>query len=140
MRGTYRPRVDMLDHASAAAVLGVTTGTVARYIARGLLAPVEPFRTAQLRLTDIEQLAASRWREGDDADGSSYLVGLGEAGRIPGLSLTRVGQLVTEGRLPFVETGRTQPPRRLYRRHQLKVIGNARRACAAHGEPSTGQR
>lgn len=111
----------------AAHILAVHVATVDRMIRRGELSPTRKHATAQLSRDELEHLALTtrpihRLTASDD----SYWVGRNGAATILQRSERRVQQLADAGRLPFevhADSGW-----RLYRRHQLEVIGNARRA------------
>jgi excisionase family DNA binding protein len=69
----------------------------------------------------VERLSLARWEgvTGDD----SYWVTTRQAAPILGVNRSRVGQLVDADRIRY-ET--TSGGRRLFRRQQIEVIGNAR--------------
>lgn len=68
------------------------------------------------------QLRSSR--AGFDPD-TSYWIGASAAARILGVNVTRLNQLVANGRIPY-ETH--ADGRRIYRREQLLTVANAREA------------
>lgn len=116
---------ELVTHAEAAAILGVHVITVTNMVRRGDLVPLLRAKARQLPRDQVEALAADRWSCWRTR--STYFITTEEAAELLGVSRTRVGQLTERGFLPVVETGR-RAPARLYRRRQLEVIGNARRA------------
>jgi len=118
---------DAIDRATAARILAVHVATVDRMIRRGTLTRGRMNASAQLSRTQVEHLAlttrpARRLVQGEH----SYWVSRSGAAEILGRSERRVQQLSDADRLPFVlheETGW-----RLYRREQMRVVGNARRS------------
>ena len=75
-------------------------------------------------LAEVERLATVlyRWKQ-HTSDEYSYWVTCGQAAEILGVSIPRIKQLASEGRLPFVTH---QDGTRLFRRAQLTTIANAR--------------
>lgn len=128
-----RGRGGAIDRTEAARILAVHVATVDRMIRRGDLIPTRRFATAQLSLDRVEQLAlATRPVRRLVAGGDSYWVTRAGAAQILRRSERRVQQLTDAGKLPY-DVHETSGWR-LYRRAQLEVIGNARRArFGGHG-------
>ena len=114
---------DAVTWQEAARILDRSMTTVARLVAAGELVKGPRWQHRQLSRRDVERLSLARWSgvTGDD----SYWVTVRQAAAILGVNRSRVGQLVEAERIPF-ET--TPSGRRLFRRQQLEVIGNARLA------------
>ncbi len=132
---------DGITIAEAARILGVNSTTVSRMLWAGELVS-HGARHARRRLSraHVEQLAVARYRRNDrigrPPDPDSYWVTRDDAAAVLGVAPARVGQLARAGRLPF----ETAPDgTRLFRRAQLKVIGNARssRRSARHSSATS---
>lgn len=110
---------DRLTHAQAAAILGVHRITVSTWVITGALPSLGRYAKANLRRSDVETLAAARWRPGDP----SWLT-TDQAAAMLGVSRVRVTQLIAAGRLP---AERHPSGRWLFRPGQIAVIAQARR-------------
>lgn len=113
--------------AEAAHILGCSLATVGRWVDEGLVGRDKSNAHRGLDRDEVERLAALRWRhhQGPEAGEESYWITAPEAARILDVSRARVGQLVAKGKLPYLATACGV---RLFRRHQLEVIANARTA------------
>lgn len=108
-----------ISGAEAAEILGMHELSVARLVMRGVLRkPAKGARRA-LDRAEVERLALERYRPGHP-----YWLTTPEAADVLGVTRARVHQLVTAGRLPYVEHG----GRHYFRRPQVEVIANARHA------------
>jgi excisionase family DNA binding protein len=118
----------------AAAILGVTTSTVTRLVQAGRLTRHRKrYKHAALSRLDVEALAAqtcSWYRAAAANDSDSYWVTGQRAAGVLGVNRARLGQLADAGRLPFLAH---RDGTRLFRRHQLEVIANARAQKAPSG-------
>lgn len=113
-----------IDRAEAARILAVHIATVDRLIRGGVLTRGRLYATAQLSREQVEHLALAT-RPARTLVAGHYWVTRWGAAELLGVSGRRVQQLSDAGRLPY-ETHRDGW--RLYRRSQVGVIANARRA------------
>lgn len=111
-----------LTAAQAAEIINATPNAVYRLVYKGDLAKPVKHQRGGLQLVDVERASLDRYRPGRRRH--PYWCRAREAAEILGISVSRVGQLAAEGRLPFV----VHHGQRLYRRGQLEVIANARDA------------
>jgi predicted XRE-type DNA-binding protein len=107
-----------ISGAEAATILGIRETSVSRLVRRGLLRPA-PFAHKALDRDEVERLALERYKPGPP-----YWLNTADVANLLGVSKQRVGQLVRKEFLPAVEHN----GRRLFRRDQVEVIGNARDA------------
>lgn len=121
-----RELVDAVTQDEAAHILGVAKSTLRRWMAAGVLPSGRRRAYRQLGRAEVEALALSRYRAmRPDRDPYSYWVNTMQAARILGVNHSRVQQLADAGRVPYEVTPAGV---RLFRRHQLEVVGNARLA------------
>jgi excisionase family DNA binding protein len=114
-----------LSGAEAAQILGVNSEVyVHKLVWQGVIPKERKYVRGGLDREDVERVALERYKPGHPY----WLSGV-EAAQVLGLSRQRVQRLAVQGRLPFVE----HKGRRFYRRHQLEVIANARRALVSAG-------
>jgi excisionase family DNA binding protein len=121
-----RRPVDAVTLSVAADILGVSVSSVRRLIAAGRLPAGRRYQHRTLDRADVEALAAGLypwWRHTHDPD--PYWVTGQRAARVLGVTRARLGQLARADLLPYVGH---QDGTRLYRRHQLVVLRQARDA------------
>ena len=115
-----------LTAAEAAEIIGVTPQSVARLVHQGRLPKPVKHARADLDRDAVEAAALARVpRHG----GHPYFLTASEAAGVLGVTPKRVHQLVAKGFLPAVE----HDGRRLFRRPQLEVVANARKARWSDG-------
>ncbi len=117
-----------LTQPEAAHILGCGLTTLRQLIANGELTVASPRIHRQLDRDEVEALAAQRWRHHSGprrGAEETYWVNSVQAAVILGVGRTRVGQLADRGLLPFLTTPNGH---RIFRRAQVQVIANARRA------------
>jgi excisionase family DNA binding protein len=110
-----------LTAAEAADIIGVTRQTVYKLVHSGELPKARKNQRAGLDRVAVEQAGLARVPA---RGGHPYFLTANEAAEVLGVTPKRVHQLAERGRLPVVE----HDGRRLFRRPQLEVVANARRA------------
>lgn len=120
--------VDRITHAEAARILARTPSTVGRMLADGRLERTYPAPGQRHALSRqaVERVAIALWRRRRHKPGGYWTTSL-EAARLLGVTRAHVGALVQTGKLPELRANGGQY---LFRRAQLHVIANARRARA----------
>lgn len=115
--------MDGVTYAAAAAILGVSVRSVWRLVESGDLRTHGP-RHARRRLSraEVEAVAVARHRRNRSG---GYFIATEQAAQLLGVNRSRVRQLADADLIPYVRTARGD---RLYRRDQLEVVANARRA------------
>lgn len=110
-----------LTAAEAAEIIGVTRQTVYKLVHSGALPKARKHQRSGLDREAVEQAGLARVPA---RGGHPYFLTASEAAEVLGVTPKRVHQLAERGRLPVVE----HDGRRLFRRPQLEVVANARRA------------
>lgn len=117
------PEVDELTLVESGLILGCSVSAVRRLVVTAHARHGGYESEARLTRHSVEMLAAEvyAWRAHID-DASSYWVTGERAAAVLGVSRTRLNQLATARRVPFV---RHQDGTRLYRRAQLELIASS---------------
>lgn len=125
--------VDAVTYDEAAHILGMTVADAVAILRSTRLLGRVPAAHSILERAEVELLATEtfHWKTAaESGDEATYWVTGQRAADLLGVNRARLGQLADAGRLPFV---RHQDGTRLYRRHQLEVIANARSRKAPTG-------
>jgi predicted site-specific integrase-resolvase len=112
---------DPISVEEACAILGTSATQLLEYVALGRLAAGPRYQRGRFSRSAVEQLATDVLRPRRKLP--PYWVTGHEAADVLGVSRSRLDHLARRGTIPYL-THRTGI--RLYRRHQLAVIGNAR--------------
>jgi excisionase family DNA binding protein len=114
---------DAITWREAARILNRSITTIARLVAAGELSKGPRWEHRQLSRRVVERLSLARWQPAESVREDAYWVTTHRAAELLGVHGSRVRQLAGQGRIPY----KTTPSgRRLFRRQQLEVIGNAR--------------
>lgn len=126
--------VDAVNMNEAAHILGVDRSTLARWLVAGRLTSERSHGERLFIRAEVEALALARYpvaRPSRDPD--SYWVNTKQAAELLGVVRSRVQQLVAKDRLPYAVTPSGV---RLFRRHQLEVVGTRERQGSSTGAGS----
>ena len=115
-----------LTAAEAAEIIGVTPQSVSRLVHQGRLPKSVKNARGGLEREAVEAAALARVSA---HGGHPYFLTANEAATVLGVTPKRVHQLAVKGFLPFVDNA----GRRLFRRPQVEVVANARRARWSEG-------
>jgi len=114
---------DAITWREAARILNRSITTIARLVAAGELSKGPRWEHRQLSRRVVERLSLARWQPAESVREDAYWVTTHRAAELLGVHGSRVRQLAGQGRIPY----KTTPSgRRLFRRQQLEVLGNAR--------------
>lgn len=118
-RGQQERPYDAISGAEAAEIIGVTELSVAGLVMKGIVPKAVKGAKRGLSRREVEAVSLMRFKPGH-----LCWVTTAEAAGILGVSQPRVRQLAVRGFLPVVD----HEGRRFFRRAQLEVLANARRA------------